>query len=183
MGCAGGSARGDGRVIVRPAVLADAERLPAVERSAAEAFRGQLHDWIADDSVAEPAFHAPLIEAGTAWVAEVDGEIAGFVSCQVVVDAHLHVWELAVALPFQRRGVGRALMSRAIDHAHGMGLASVTLTTFENVPFNAPFYASIGFALDEPPSPRLAGILDGERARGLTHRCAMRLDLQRSGGA
>lgn len=182
MGCAGGPARGDWRVIVRPALLGDAERLPAVERSAAEAFRGQLHDWIADDSVAEPAFHAPLIEAGTVWVAETDGEMAGFVSCQMV-DAHLHVWELAVALPFQRRGVGRALMACAIEHAQRMGLASVTLTTFENVSFNAPFYASIGFAMDEPPSPRLAGILDGERARGLTHRCAMRMDLQRSGGA
>lgn len=169
-------------MILRRAILADAERLPAVERSAAEAFRGHLHGWIADDTVAEPAFHAPLIEAGTVWVAEIDGEITGFVSCQQV-DVDLHVWELDVALPFQQRGLGRRLINCAIDHALEQGLEALTLTTFRDVPFNGPFYASVGFEIVAQPTSRLAGLLDGEAARGMTDRCAMRLGLQRSGGA
>lgn len=169
-------------LILRRAALADAERLPAVERSAAEAFRGQLHGWIADDTVAEPAFHAPLIEAGTVWVAEAGGAIAGFVSCQQV-DVVLHVWELAVALAFQQQGIGTRLMRCAVEHARTAGLDAVTLTTFRDVAFNAPFYARLGFHVLEAPPARLSGLLDGEAARGLTQRCAMQLDLQRSGGA
>ena len=59
--------------------------------------------------------------------------------------------------------------------------ASLGLTTFRNVPWNAPFYAKVGFR-EVPPagcSAAVHEILADEAARGLPagERLAMRLDL------
>jgi len=65
----------------------------------------------------------------------------------------------------------------ALQAAIACGLPSVTLTTFLNIPWNAPFYESLGFrgiSTSDMPA-RLAEVLAGEAARGLTDRCAMTL--------
>lgn len=62
-------------------------------------------------------------------------------------------------------------------HARAKGLLAITLTTFKNVPWNAPFYARLGFEqLPEATlAPRLAAILAEEYRRGFApgSRCAM----------
>jgi len=115
-------------------------------------------------------------------VAEVGGLLSGFASCEVFEDA-LHVWELAVAFEAQGRGAGRALMEAAVAEARRRACPAVTLTTFRDVPWNAPFYRSLGFA--EIPeaafNARLAFIREREGKAGLhiPSRCAMRLELER----
>src|SRR5690606_39828156 len=44
-----------------------------------------------------------------------------------------------------RRGIGTALVGHVIDVAARGLYPGVTLTTFRDVPFNAPFYARFGF--------------------------------------
>ena len=60
-------------------------------------------------------------------------------------------------------------------------LTALTLTTFRDVAWNAPFYQRLGFAVlpREAISPYLAGHLRDEIERGLPadRRCAMRLGL------
>ena len=68
-------------------------------------------------------------------------------------------------------------MQAAIDWARGRRLPAVTLTTFRSIPWNAPFYASMGFVELETPTPHLAATLSKEVADGFEDRCAMRLDL------
>jgi hypothetical protein len=70
-------------------------------------------------------------------------------------------------------------MAAAIDWARRAGLAAVTLTTFRAIPWNAPFYRSLGFVVltADTISERLAAILADETARGFEDRCAMRLAL------
>lgn len=79
----------------------------------------------------------------------------------------------------QGRGIGRALLAHAADWARTHGFTALSLTTFRNVPWNAPFYASFGFRewapADAPASIRQA--LSYEAAKGLEHRCAMVMDL------
>jgi len=64
------------------------------------------------------------------------------------------------------------------DWARGEGFARVTLTTFRDVPWNAPFYRRLGF--EEIPAadlhPELREIMDEEATHGLdpTLRIAMR---------
>ncbi len=58
-------------------------------------------------------------------------------------------------------------------------MEALTLTTFRDVPWNAPLYQRLGFELLTGPEigERLARILVGEAERGLPgdRRCAMRL--------
>ncbi len=160
-------------IAIRLAVAGDAPLLPPIEQSAGEAFRGTVHDWVADDEVTPVAEHAALIAAGDIRVAEADGEVVGYVHTGLEGD-ELHVYSLDVRHDRQGRGIGTALMAAARDEAVTRGCAAMTLTTFRNLPFNAPFYGRLGFEIVEPPPPRLAAILATEAARGLTDRCAMR---------
>jgi hypothetical protein len=41
------------------------------------------------------------------------------------------------------------------DHARTLGLTSLTLTTFRDVPWNAPFYAKLGFEYVAELTPEL----------------------------
>ncbi|NEE19500.1 GNAT family N-acetyltransferase, partial [Streptomyces sp. SID7499] len=44
-----------------------------------------------------------------------------------------------------RRGIGRDLIAHLAALAATRGMAALTLTTFTDVPWNAPYYARIGF--------------------------------------
>lgn len=170
-------------VVVRLARIDEAESLPAVERSAGEAFRA-IPDlaWIADDDVLSADAHSAAIAAGTAWIAA-DGDVAvGFLTAEPAGDA-LHILELAVRFDRQRRGLGRRLIDAAADHARALGLTVLTLTTFRDVPWNGPYYARLGFTIidERNLNPRLAAIVTEEEARGMPQgsRCAMRWALGR----
>jgi predicted N-acetyltransferase YhbS len=92
------------------------------------------------------------------------------------------VWELAVQRERQGRGIGRTLMETSIAAARQGGFRVVTLTTFRDVPWNAPFYRRLGFQILEPDkmSQRLPGVVTEESLRGLPveYRCVMRLNLE-----
>lgn len=122
----------------------------------------------------------PLLAQGLIWVAEGDGEPIGFAACEAFDDA-LHLWELAVRRDRQGQGAGRALVAVCVAEARARGLRAVTLTTFREIPWNAPLYARLGFVVIAPDAlnGRLAADLAAEAARGLdaASRCAMRLGL------
>ncbi len=68
------------------------------------------------------------------------------------------------------------LLERVIESARQMGYPAVTLTTFREVPWNAPFYTRLGFAmLDELTLP--AG-LAAKREQGDPARPAARVALR-----
>lgn len=77
----------------------------------------------------------------------------------------LHVHQLSVDPAHGRRGVGSALLEAAVAEA----AVPVTLTTFDHVPWNAPWYLARGFERFAPAewSPELGELVAGERAAGL----------------
>ncbi|MDF2508616.1 MAG: family N-acetyltransferase [Microbacterium sp.] len=83
------------------------------------------------------------------------------------IDGHAHLEQLSVLPSFGRRGIGRLLVHAAFAEAHNLGHRSITLRTFRDVPWNAPFYASCGFAETEPDSPFLRSLVDTETALAL----------------
>lgn len=83
------------------------------------------------------------LDQGLLFVAE-EGDTCGFALCQAFPEA-LHLRELDVARAFQGRGIGTALVEHVCAHARALGLPQVTLTTWRDVPFNAPYYAHLGF--------------------------------------
>lgn len=168
-------------MLVRPARPEDAVLLPAIEVSAGAVFRAAPGlEWIADGAVMSEDEHRRFIGQGTAWVAQAPGgALCGFLVAEVFGD-ELHVWELAVEACFQRMGVGRRLMDAACRHAKGAGLSALTLTTFRDLAWNAPWYARLGFCdAPAPPGSRLHAVLQAEVRHGLPaqRRVAMRLPM------
>lgn len=165
---------------VRPTLTDDVPALPALERSAAQAFRQLPHlAWLADSDVMNEAEHLAFVSEGCSWVAVDDqGQVLGFL-CASIADDALHIHELSVRQEAQGQGLGRRLLDQARAAARLKGLAWLTLTTFDDVPWNAPFYQRYGFErlaarqLDH----RLQAVISGELAHGLTGRCAMRLGI------
>jgi GNAT superfamily N-acetyltransferase len=117
----------------------------------------------------------PRLDAGTLWVVETDGRVIAFLAATAHGD-RLHIDEVDVEQGHQGKGVGRGLIHHVIAWARTQAFASVSLTTFRNVPWNGPFYASLGFVEDDR-LPALQEILRTEADRGLKDRCAMVLAL------
>ena len=163
--------------MIRTGRQEDLPALDAIEQSGAETFT-DFGQPLVDGSPPAPADQwAKALDDGLLWVAEdADVGVIGFVAGEITDDG-LYIEEVDVAMERQKQGNGRRLMQAAIDWARTARLPAVTLTTFRHIPFNAPFYASMGFAVLDEPTPHLAATLADEIARGFEHRCAMRLAL------
>jgi GNAT superfamily N-acetyltransferase len=163
---------------IRPACLADAQHLPALERDAAQAFASIPElAWLAGGDVLPLAEHTASLAAQACWVAaSAAGPLVGFVTAHPY-GQDLHIQEMSVTRAAQGQGLCRRLLHAVCTAAQKRGLQRVTLTTFVNVPWNAPFYASAGFCHvpDAALDARLASILADEHATGLAaiSRCAM----------
>lgn len=86
-----------------------------------------------------------------------------------LVDGNVHLDQLAVHPGSMRRGIGGRLVEAVVDHARAVGAPAVTLTTFRDVPWNAPWYARHGFsALPEAEwGPELRKLVEHERELGI----------------
>ena len=166
-------------ITFRPTTAHDVASLPAIERAAGQRFRAWPElAWLADGDVISVEQHRDYVEQGLSWLALANDRPVGF----ILTEAHsssLFIVELSVDLDWQGKGIGRQLISRAADHARRLGLASLTLTTFRDVPWNAPFYAKLGFEYVTELTPELREKREEETAHGLAYetRCAMRLPL------
>lgn len=155
----------------------DADAMPAIERAAAQLFltRGGLEHLDPQD-IWSPEQLGRLIRRGHSLVAHVNERLAGFLVSEPF-RRELHIWEMHVHPDFQQRGIGAGLLRACQIDARNSGFRALTLTTFRDLPWNAPFYARLGFeevtALDA--HPRLAGELANDADRGLPpeRRCAM----------
>ena len=171
-------------LIVRLARTEEAEALPSIERSAGEAFRA-LPDLaaLAHDEPTSVEEYLDCIAAGTVWLAQQSaGAIVGVVLAERI-DDELHIWEFAVRHDLQGQGIGRRLFATVIEDARAARVKAITLTTFRDVAWNAPFYARLGFKslAGAAIAPRLSAILEAEAARGLSsdRRCAMSYEFRR----
>ncbi len=168
---------------IRPATEADAAFLPDIEQAAGTVFRS-IPDlaWLADGDVISVTRHRAFIRAGLCWVATQsrDGHRIAFLSAEVQPDA-LHIREISVIPPWQKKGIGAALIEQVAEAAIERGMPALTLTTFRDIGWNEPFYERLGFVtLDaDTVGPRLSGILADEAKHGLPaeRRCAMRRSL------
>ncbi|GGO77101.1 GNAT family N-acetyltransferase [Nonomuraea cavernae] len=85
------------------------------------------------------------------------------------VDGNLHLEQLAVHPSCMRQGIGGRLIAAVREHALAAGAPAVTLTTFRDVPWNAPWYERHGFtALPEAAwGPELRALVEHERELGI----------------
>lgn len=150
---------------IRVAAPAELPLLQDIERAAGEAFRLLGMDDIADDEPLPLDVLEGYRSAGRAWVAvdAADRPVAYLLSD--TVDGAAHIEQVSVHPDAARRGVGRALIDHLAVSAREQGLAALTLTTFAQVPWNAPYYTRLGFRRLEEDDPALSeGLREISRA-------------------
>jgi GNAT superfamily N-acetyltransferase len=163
---------------IRLARADEVRRLRAVERAAAGIFREIGLAAVARDDPTPARVLARGAAAGGLLV--VDTEDAPAVGFALVreLDGAAYLAEISVHPAFQRNGLGARLIDAAEDWAAERGLPCLVLTTFRDVPWNAPYYRRLGFEPipDAALGPGLAAQLRSQREawHALGERLALR---------
>jgi ribosomal protein S18 acetylase RimI-like enzyme len=180
--------------VIRPPHAGELERLRSIERSAGRAFLDVGMPEIAADEPLPVAVLERYRASGSAWVATVgEGVPDGVVAAYVIVDTldrpgpgdgpgrSAHIEQVSVDPTFAGRRLGARLIDHVAVEARRLGLDAVTLTTFRDVPWNAPYYERCGFrALAEDElGPGLRRVRADEAELGLdpARRVCMRREL------
>ncbi|MEX5272344.1 GNAT family N-acetyltransferase [Kocuria sp. WRN011] len=155
--------------MIRPADQRDLISLPAVEVAAGKIFEDVGMPEIALDVPPSLTWLGGFQRAGRLWVATDDaGEPAAYCAVELI-GANAHIAQVSVHPRLAGRRIGAALIDTVGDWAETQGLDGLSLTTFRDVPWNAPYYARLGFReLPEGEwSPELRAVVDRETAQGL----------------
>ena len=167
--------------MIRAARAAELSVLQDIERAASTMFV----DWGRTEIGAyEPPTLVELRhhqQQGRAWVAVSAHDRPVAYLLADIVDGNAHIEQVSVHPRYARRGLGKALIEQAVAWARQRDLGAVTLTTFTDVPWNAPYYQRLGFRRlsDDELTPGLRAIRAREAAIGLDRwpRCCMRREL------
>lgn len=148
---------------LRPATLDDSQQIEAVENAADQL----LIDWLGATLWPSAASGAErLAQTGFLLVLELDGAVIGFAHV-LDVGPIAHLEQLSVAPEHGRQGHGGRLLKAAIAEARRRGHRRMTLRTYADVPWNAPFYRRHGFAEEQPTTDFDRSLVEVERRLGL----------------
>jgi GNAT superfamily N-acetyltransferase len=168
--------------VIREVREDDLAQLREIERRAGEVFRELGMDAVADDAPPAISELLPYVRDGRAWVATDDEDVPVAYLLLAIVDGQGHIEQVSVDPRHSRRGLGRRLIERAAAWGKRQGFTSLTLTTFAEVPWNAPYYETLGFRRlsERETTPGLRRIRRREAAHGLAAwpRVCMRRDLE-----
>lgn len=132
-------------------------------------FRSIGMDVIADDDPPGIDDLRAFQEHGRAWVFtdHADRPVAYLLVDEL--DGHAHIEQVSVRPEYGRRGIGRSLIGAAEQWARQHDLAGLTLTTYAEVPWNAPYYQRLGFRIlvESEVSDGVRSIREHEQVRGL----------------
>lgn len=158
--------------LIRFASLKDIDLLAHIEVSAASRYPParipQPHDSLPEAMLLEALKNKLL------FCAEANQQVVGFAACHRYKH-NLHLDEISVLPEYGQQGIGTQLVNQVLETAISNGLKACTLTTFADLPWNAPFYQKLGFQIIEGKDiPRhVAAMLREEKSIGLSQRVAM----------
>jgi GNAT superfamily N-acetyltransferase len=162
---------------IRPARADELPLLQDIEDAAGQLFADIGMAAIAEDPAPSIDMLGRYQRAGRAWV-WADGNdrpVAYLIAAWV--DGALHLEQVSVRPEYAGKRIGRAL----IEHAATWAKAPLTLTTFADVPWNAPLYERYGFRrlAEDELTDGLRAIRKAESEHGLDRwpRVAMRREV------
>ncbi|MBC7983976.1 MAG: GNAT family N-acetyltransferase [Candidatus Obscuribacterales bacterium] len=170
---------------IRLANCSDPMILPGIERQAASVYRdfmevtGLTEQTITDTQSVES--FAAAQQEGLLWVVVDRADTPVGFALLRRLGGTIHLNEFDVHPSHARRGLGAALLRHVIDVARSQGVAAVTLTTYRDVSWNAPFYKRMGFRIlkEAEWTPALRELRENEVNMGLRieARVVMRYEL------
>ena len=155
--------------MIRLATSTDLPALQEIEVAAGAPFRDIGMSAIADDPPPTIADLEKFLGPAHIWVATGDDDRPIAYALMEVVDAAAHIEKVSVHPDHARRGLGARLIDEIGNWANGHQLPALTLTTFADVPWNAPYYERLGFRrlADSDLTPGLVRIREREAQHGL----------------
>jgi GNAT superfamily N-acetyltransferase len=128
---------------VRYARAADLRHVAEIEDSGGQQFEELFGDRMV------PALRAPAISGADrasrpGFLLVAGDPPVGFVHV-LVIDGHAHLEQISVRPGQQRQGIGASLVRAAIRESRAAGHRELSLCTYRDVPWNGPFYRSLGF--------------------------------------
>lgn len=166
---------------IRPARADDLPHLPAIEHAATELFRGTAYTALAGDTGPDLEAYQHWHRTGAIWVAvDPHEQVVGFAVAERL-DGEGFLTEIDVLPAHGRRGLGRWLIAAAQAWARARGCTALRLSTFDDIAWNAPYYAALGFQplATDALGPELRAVRADEAEAGLRveHRVFMTLAL------
>ena len=123
------------------------DALPAIEIAADIRFQATAHaDLVASYPTTGIADFAEAQDRWSLWVVVGEGDRpVGFAHCRRVGDGDMYVAQLSVHPGHAGNRLAARLLDRLAGYCGPRGLRRLTLTTFRDIPWNAPYYARLGF--------------------------------------
>ena len=149
------------QITVRPARRADLDVLAGIEGEADQTFEdvfGPL-DW-------DPPTPGAWRMAAPGYLLVAGEPVAGFAHV-LEIEGIAHLEQLAVRPAWHRRGIGTSLVRASLAEAAARGYGVLSLCTFADVPWNAPYYRRLGFEELTDLGPVHRRMVDLERRMGL----------------
>ncbi|MBJ7359988.1 GNAT family N-acetyltransferase [Nocardioides sp.] len=153
---------------VRPLRAADLKHIAAIEESGEPQFRAAF------GADMHPVLSEPAASGwerddrpGFILVAAEDGQPPVGFAHVLEIDGHAHLEQLSVRPEAQGQGVGTSLVRAAMREARRDGHRQLSLCTYRDLPFNGPFYATLGFQEVTDPLPFQRQLREHEAAIGL----------------
>ncbi|MEO0607480.1 MAG: GNAT family N-acetyltransferase [Pseudomonadota bacterium] len=169
---------------ITAAELDDIPALISVDKAASALFAptGLLEPEAVNDHVPADVFAVEIPSANVFAARNQHGWAVGFALVRLR-GSGLYLDQVSVHPDHGQKGIGRALVIRVLTEAEARKLPHVSLSTFRDLPWNGPFYASMGFR--EIPTERLEPYMkDIEEAQrpfmDVSERCFMRRKVRRS---
>jgi ribosomal protein S18 acetylase RimI-like enzyme len=135
---------------IRAARIEELTLLAHIEQSAAIRFLDTPYAFLVDANPLPLEFVQQRFQAGQVWVV-VDRQdtVIGYAVTREVDDT-LYLQEIDIEPTHGQRGLGSALVDRIRSWAKLAAYGVMSLSTFRDIPWNAPFYSKLGFRiLDE----------------------------------
>lgn len=167
--------------MIRLAVVADIPVLREIERKAGQPFIDIGMGRVAEDEPPSAAALRVFVDDEQAWVwTGTTGRAVGYLIVSVV-DACAHIEQVSVEPANRGQRIGRRLIDHVFGWAAANELAAVTMTTFTEVPWNGPYYETMGFrylpASEQTPGLRAVRSAEAEHGLDRWPRGCMRAEL------
>jgi GNAT superfamily N-acetyltransferase len=130
---------------IRLAASHEVASLPAIEMAAAQRFQNSMHPAAADGQPISEGLHARWLAHDGVWVAESPrGELAAF-AAWIPLALDMYVVELDVHPDHAGQRLGSKLLDAIAAFGSRLGFSRMILRTFRDIPWNEPYYRSLGF--------------------------------------